>query len=66
MEDFETFEAEIEEPVNVMNLSQCGQLDMEMYSTIESCSFWVEGIAMSVLGFGAIVTNFISIYVFSK
>ena len=66
MEDFETFEADIEEPVNVINLSQCGHLDVEMYSTIESCSFWVEEIAMSVLGFGAIITNFISIYVFSK
>ena len=68
MEDFESLDSGLNntgvEPV--LNISQCGHLDREKYETIQSCSFWVEGIGMSVLGFGAIITNFISIFVFSK
>ena len=67
MGEFETFEADEEhEPELYLNTSHCGYLDMEKYSTIQSCTFWVEGIAMSVLGFAAIITNFISILVFSR
>ena len=46
--------------------SQCGYLNMEKFETIRNCTFWVEGVSMAILGFGAIITNAISIYVFSK
>ena len=49
-----------------LTTSQCGYLNMEKFETIRNCTFWVEGVSMAILGFGAIITNFISIYVFSK
>ena len=72
MEEYEAFEglnestSAAETSDSDLNTSHCGHLDMDKYSTIQSCTFWVEGIAMSILGFGAIITNIISIYVFSK
>ena len=71
MEEYEAFEGLNESALTTeessdLNTCHCGHLDVEKYSTIQSCTFWVEGIAMSILGFGAIITNFISIYVFSK
>ena len=72
MEEFEDFEG-LNESTSAaltsdsdLNTSHCGHFDMDKYSTIQSCTFWVEGIAMSILGFGAIITNIISICVFSK
>ena len=70
MEDFEALEN-----LNITNgtfedflrnSSHCGELTQEKFNTIQSCTFWVEGVAMSVLGFFAIVTNIISVCVFSK
>lgn len=47
------------------NLS-CGQLGFDEYHQIQACGFWVEGVAMSILGFVAFVTNMISIYGFTR
>ncbi len=44
----------------------CGDLDMSDFETVQSCSFWVEGVSMVILGVVAIVTNFLSIYVFTR
>ena len=44
----------------------CGFLDDDKYHSIQNCSFWVEGVAMSVFGFLAIITNGITIYAFSR
>ena len=44
----------------------CGYIDEDKYRSIENCSFWVEGVAMSVFGFAAIITNGITIYAFSR
>ena len=33
---------------------------------IETFTYWVEGVVMCFLGFGAIITNMISIYVFLR
>ena len=71
IEAFEAFEAAenindsaIETDPSTTN--RCGYLNMEKFQTIQNCTFWVEGVSMAILGFGAIITNFISIYVFSK
>ncbi len=53
-------------PEVTMNELPCGYLDIEKFNTIQSCSFWVEGVSMSILGIGAIITNAISIYVFTR
>ena len=45
---------------------ECGFLTKEKYATIQNCSFWVEGVAMAFFGCIAIVTNAISVYVFSR
>jgi len=47
---------------------QCGGADLDEagVATFKACSFWVEGVAMSVLGLIAVITNFISIYVFTR
>ncbi len=44
----------------------CDALSDSDLHTVRSCSFWVEGVAMAVLGFVASVTNVISIYVFTR
>ena len=54
------------ETISVLNTAKCGHLDMEKYQAIQNCNFWVEGVAMSVFGFIAIITNSISIYAFSR
>lgn len=50
----------------MVSVQDCGYLDEEKYAEIQSCTFWVEGVAMAILGFSAIITNCISIYVFSR
>ena len=56
----------VSETISVLNTAKCGHLDMEKYQAIQNCNFWVEGVAMSVFGFIAIITNSISIYAFSR
>ena len=46
--------------------SDCLQFSREDYRQIEACGYWVEGVAMAVLGIFALITNAISIYVFSR
>ena len=45
---------------------RCGHLNADKYEVIQNCNFWVEGVAMAVFGFIAIITNSISIYAFSR
>ena len=47
-------------------LSDCGYMDDEKMAYIETFTYWVEGVVMCFLGFGAIITNMISIYVFLR
>ena len=49
-----------------MSTMNCGELTEADFDTINACSFWVEGIAMTVCGIFALITNAISIYVFSR
>ena len=62
----ETDSETVSETISVLNTAKCGHLDMEKYQAIQNCNFWVEGVAMSVFGFIAIITNSISIYAFSR
>jgi hypothetical protein len=45
---------------------QCGYLNYEKFDIIQNCGFWVEGVAMAIFGFSAIVTSAISIYVYTR
>lgn len=47
-------------------LENCGTLGFEEIQTIHSCGYWVEGVAMTILGAIALITNLISIYAFSR
>ena len=52
-----------EEPLG----NECGDnFEMSDFQLIESCTFWVEGVAMLVFGTFGIVTNLFSIYVFVR
>lgn len=44
----------------------CGSLEANDFETIQSFAFWVEGVAMTVLGCLALVTNSICIYGFTR
>lgn len=46
--------------------NDCGVLGFEQFEKIQSCGFWVEGISMSILGLVALITNFISIFAFTR
>ena len=46
--------------------TSCGQFGDAEFNQIDACGFWVEGVAMTVSGIFALITNAISIYVFSR
>jgi hypothetical protein len=46
--------------------SDCPQFSDNDLTQIKACGYWVEGVAMTVLGIFALITNAISIYVFSR
>jgi len=52
----------------LMGGGECGgaDLDADGIAAFKSCSFWGEGVAMSFLGLVAVITNVISIYVFTR
>lgn len=56
----------MEEENATLNEEKCGYLTLEKFESIQNCSFWVEGVSMAVFGFTAIITNCISIYVFTR
>ena len=45
---------------------ECGVMTEAALAAISNCGFWVEGVAMLVLGGVALVTNVISIYAFTR
>jgi hypothetical protein len=47
-------------------VKNCGTLGEEDIHAIQSCGFWVEGVAMTALGCLALATNFVSIYGFTR
>ncbi len=47
-------------------MMDCGQLEESDFVVVQQCSFWVEGVTMCVLGAVAIITNLLSIYVFTR
>jgi uncharacterized membrane protein HdeD (DUF308 family) len=44
----------------------CRRYSEEEFRQVAACGYWVEGVAMIVLGIFALITNAISIYVFSR
>ncbi|TRY73987.1 hypothetical protein TCAL_05466 [Tigriopus californicus] len=52
--------------VDDFQLENCGTLGFDEIQTIHSCGYWVEGVAMTILGAIALITNLISIYAFSR
>ena len=44
----------------------CGYLNSDKYKIIQQFSFWVEGVSMAIFGFLAIITNALSVYVFTR
>ena len=56
----------VNETISSEEDDRCGYLNLEKFEAIQNCSFWVEGVAMAILGFTALVTNGITIYGFSR
>jgi|LakMenEpi03Aug12_release.lakeMendotaPanAssembly.Ray.scaffolds.fasta_scaffold3259676_1 hypothetical protein len=46
--------------------TNCGQFGANEFRQIDACGYWVEGVAMTFCGIFALITNAISIYVFSR
>ncbi len=46
--------------------ASCGTIGLEEFAAIQSCGFWVEGVALTAIGCLALVTNFVSIYGFTR
>ena len=44
----------------------CGYLNEDKFKIIQQYSFWVEGVFMAICGFLAIITNALSVYVFTR
>ena len=44
----------------------CGFLNSDKYKIIQQFSFWIEGVSMAIFGFLAIITNALSVYVFTR
>lgn len=56
----------VENQENFTSNITCTTLNKHGIQTINNCVFWIEGVAMLIAGTIAILTNILSIYVFTR